>query len=120
MVTTDWQWWTYIKVGDYVARRGCILEFDYAARWIRYQKVINFPKDGIVDRGVFEGTFDGIWVDPERSFARPQEVIEALDRGVVPSTFAKLEDRDPRDYFRNERTVLASYFPANDASQSNE
>src|SRR4051794_8697195 len=103
MVTADWQSWTYIRIGQYIASRGCILDFNFGARWVRYRKIINLPDDGVFDRGTFEGTFDEIWVDPSRSLSHPKDVIEAMDRGVVPESFVKLEDQDPKDYFTNER-----------------
>ncbi|WP_395738908.1 hypothetical protein [Prosthecobacter sp.] len=120
MVAADWHWWTYIKIGDYVASRGCIQELNCAARWIRYQKVINFPTDGVWDKGVFEGPFDEIWVDPSRSILHSREDIEGLDRGIVPKTYIRLDNMDPKDYFKNERRVLSSYLPVNHGSQSDE
>ena len=120
MVTANWQWWTYIKVGDYIASHACILELNFAAGRVRYQKVINFPKDRIFDRGEFEGPFDEIWVDPARSLAHPREVIEAMDRGVVPATFVRLMDQDPRDYFKNEQRILSTYLPTSDAPNQNQ
>jgi len=106
----NWACWTYVLVDDFLASGGCILEFDFDKRWIKYERTYQYPKKGDQFPGpVLEGRIKEIWVDPEMKSIFEKEIIQGFDQGKVPSSFIKLEGQDPREYFGGYVTSDSTY-----------
>jgi hypothetical protein len=121
-ITANWAWWTYFVVGDDVVSCGRIVDYDIAARQLRYLKPTkrdsksNPHPPGTDEYTAWlydpvDATYAHIWIDPQKSIVLSHEDSEFLQRRQKPPGFLELVDQDPKDYFGDEEMMASTYLP---------
>jgi hypothetical protein len=118
----DWRSWTFVIIGQDVASAGRILDLDFSAGRVTYNRETGNRHDqnphpyGTEEYrrylyDTIEGKYDHVWVDPNKSVVLGRDEYQAVMARKKPSSFIELIDIDPRDYFGGEVTVTSTHAP---------
>ena len=121
-INADWSWWTWFLVDRIAIYGNCVVEYDLTSRSITYLRPTSNDwalnpygkRTPEYQRWMWDrisGTFDAIWIDPNKSFGCSIEDSNKLELGEKPDSFLELTGQDPQEYFAGIKICLASYEP---------